>query len=217
MPKNFQLVTPENTSKVQKAISKRLGRIVVVEPGHWSHYRHEDGDYQKQIIGIDMRDINISLYDKPSITKDWLSTSRGGSSNWQTGWENDRAYWLRETPKPSGDLMWDMARSLFDKLAFKGYEFKISPGVQLSVGRTLPNEPGYMLFVPRKKCISHAFRDGLTKMIEIMNSNQWRTPEDPLNKKDIENIVEYMMQDLDDGKVSDRNLQAGMQADAMVF
>ena len=50
-----------------------------------------------------------------------------------------------------------------------------------------------------------------------MNSNQWRKPENPLTEVDINEMVDYMMQDLDDGKVSGANLHAGMAADAMVF
>jgi hypothetical protein len=218
--RNYERINPDNIRRFKRELARRHGRLVVVEPGHMSGAIREGG-YKGPIIRWDISDVEISLYDNARLGKEgWISTQRGsrkvGREEWQTGWEKDRLYLLRKTEKPTGDYLWDLARSGFQRLSVNGYDLKISPGVQLPVGRSPPNWPGFMLFVPRGKSVRYAFVSGLNEMIRFLNSNKYG-PKQPFTKADVRGIADYMMQDLKDSRVSEANKVAGVMADAIVF
>lgn len=216
MPNDFTQVTPENAIEIQERLQKQEGKVVIAEYGYQSFPLRSEG-WKGKIIGMNVRDVRLDLYDSPLINisgeEHRLFTERGeelrGGVPWQTGWEKDRQYLLKEIPEPTGDDVWDGCRELFKSLRFGNYKFEI--GLQATTGRGLFSGygVGLTMFVPKTKSLAPAFREGLMRMVAKLNACAGAG----IEKRNIEEMIQYMTHDLETGEVLAHNVEAGLDAD----
>jgi hypothetical protein len=210
--RKFIIVKKNNRVKIGKKLRRLEGVILIAEPGSQS--------YQENV-----RDIEISLFDRPKFHRGSLSVYRGSEKingeDWQTGYENDRAYRLSPIPPSSNDPTWQLARELFDRMGVnRHYSFKID--FQSVVGRGIEaKEPGLTIYVPRdpeKANLRAAFHHSLKYLVEKLNrsivkASQKDVKSSIVSDADIDRIVGYVMEDLRTGSVLKKNIAAGREAD----
>jgi hypothetical protein len=206
---DYYIVTGINKTMIAERLARGEGSILIGKPGSHS--------FRNSVV-----DAFIDLFDHPTINaRGYLDNERGskkvGGEDWQTGWENDRAYNLRRIPKPTGDPATDVARTFFEGLDVGGhYEFKI--GFQ-PVGEQTFLAPGETtLFVPRGRSRRPALVHLLTAFTGRINAcpRAEKTSDFRFTDSHVQEIVRYAMADLRTGKVFKRNVQAGMDADTML-
>jgi hypothetical protein len=201
---NFSVITQENLKEIAKNLADKEGHILIVEPGPES--------WDNNII-----DAQLSFFNHPFLNKDWLSVKRGHKKihgeDWQTNWEGDRDYILRPRRKSTGDPLHDPCCDLFEGLAIGSYEFKI--GFQGVVGRSVFGENGISLYVPKSTPLKFAFCYGLSHIVKKINAHNKAEKNERffIGETDIGRMAEYAAEDLINGRVFRKNVDAGMEAD----
>ena len=153
----------------------------------------------------------MSFYGKPYIQDGYIGTARGSKNicgkNWQTGWECDRSYIIQPHQKPADDTAWNAAREFFDRMPIgKGHTLKI--GFEGCVAKTLFVEESTVIFVPN----STDRREAFSFALEIA----WKLLGLELPDSERAAALDYVLNDLRDGKVFKHNVDAGTEADALV-
>jgi len=184
---NFSIITATNLAEIIRLSETERGHILVAQPGSNSHNR----------LVIDAR---LDFFSQPQINKDFLNIDLN------TGRDKHRNYFLKPTPKTTHDSAWDAARDFFEKLKIDEYEFSINPQHVVSMG--LIYERGVTLYIPPRKSRKNAIIFALNFMTAQFHYH--------FTIDNINTIVDYVMTDLVNGSVLDRNLQAGLDADSMV-
>ena len=202
----FARLDGQNYKAIKRALRSDEGRILIGRPGYRS--------FREMVF-----DATILLYDHPRIEKDSrgfaLSTNRGSKivegQSWQTGWENDREYILRQlTPAP--DAATAIGRSMFESLPCgENWEFRISFPDAVYFGLDLENSA--ILYIPRTSDIEPALRFALCYMVERINTS---AKENAIAPARVEEMIVYAVNDLRTGEVFGRNVQAGLDADALL-
>ena len=210
MKEKYVQITRRNITGIRSLLRQQGGHFLIAEPGPQS--------YQERVI-----DADLGIYDKPILDSNEIFHVKRGTKkirgeDWQTNWENDRLYLLREIPKPNtDDPTGDLCRSLFDRLMVGEYEFKI--GFQYASGRNIFRRDGRLFYVPQDTSYEPAFRKALSYMIGRMNATNIKEGREHMNlgKSHIDQIVQYAMEDLNTSKVFKHNVGAGLEADAIMF
>jgi hypothetical protein len=208
MSNEYIRIKPQNITGLRSKLRQHGGHFLISEPGPQS--------FRDRVI-----DASLGIYDKPILdSNEFFHVKRGsekrGKEDWQTGWENDRSYLLRETPKPTGDGILDTCRSLFDALIVGEYSFKI--GFQEAAGRNLFRKNSRLFYVPEGASYEPAFRKAVSYIIGRINATNIRDGVESknLNRDHIDRIVEYAMEDLRTSNVFKQNVSAGLQADNII-
>ncbi|MEK7514266.1 MAG: hypothetical protein AAB587_00365 [Patescibacteria group bacterium] len=200
---DFIVVTKESLNAVRRDMFWKKGRILIAERGY------------------NQADAHLYLYDRPVIGKDSISTYRGEKTingvSWQTNWENDRWYTLRPVPELSADSLTNSCRELFEGLAVGRYEFSI--GFHSTVYRGLFADKGVTLYIPKKNSLRLAFQCGLKHVINLISKDYKKKDRITalLGEISVENIVDYMLNDLSNSNVFNKNVAAGMEADMLTM
>ncbi|OGZ23471.1 MAG: hypothetical protein A3A08_00960 [Candidatus Nealsonbacteria bacterium RIFCSPLOWO2_01_FULL_41_9] len=203
---SFIVVTVNNIEEISGMLAEKKGKILIAEPGPAS--------WAKETV-----DVSMSLFDHPLIdlkgySVPFLNTERGREERngvyWQTGWENDRYYLLRPKPKKSADSLFDICRSLEDRLILGGYEFSI--GFQSSSGASLFPNNGEVLYFSNNNDLRAVMLHGLNRVINQMDSV--KTKRSLL--KAAGQIADYAVEDFKTNKIFKHNVSAGMEADSIL-
>jgi len=181
---DYTIVTKKNFGKISRIPKKDKGYILIAQPGPNS-------------FGQSVVDARIDLFYKPTLNDDFLSI------NWDKGRDMHRQYFLKPTPRPTGNKDWDTARDFFEKLKVGKYEFSISP--QTTVGMGVRYKNGIILYVSPNTSLETAFIKALGFIMSQIDYQFEAT--------DLWVIINYITADLITQSVLKNNMRAGQAAD----
>jgi hypothetical protein len=192
----FTIVTLENIGEIAAKLAKEEGKILVAEPGPES--------WEEETLDVEMFLFAHPLIDLAGPFSPLLYSDRGSVKNCQTGWQQDREYILR--PKRKGPSYFFPAQKELD---LKDHEFLI--GFLALCATSFLREKGQVLYFGDDQAFKKVFVYGLKSVVSQIK-------EDSVKKALLEaseHIADYAIEDLKIGKVFNRNVAAGIQADAV--
>ena len=182
--KKSSIITKKNSDKISKTSKKAMKYVLIAQPGPDS-------------FGKSVTDVRIDLFYKPKLTSGFLSIDRDKNRN------KHRQYFLKPTPRPTGNKDWDTARDFFEKLKVGKYEFSISP--QTTVGMGVRYKNGIILYVSPNTSLETAFIKALGFIMSQIDYQFEAT--------DLWVIINYITADLITQSVLKNNMRAGQAAD----
>lgn len=195
---SFIIINQENLNSISAELACGKGRVLIANPGYQS--------YQDNVV-----DARFDLYDHPLIEENTLFTRHGhrkiNNENWQTGWQKDREYILRLRQTKSENPTVNFCRLLHNSLTVGSYEFNI--GFQSKVSMWPFPQGIVCIYIPKEKKINSAFAHALKSVISQMKEGK----ELLLQESVINEIVNYVKEDLVTSKTFRNNVSAGLQAD----
>jgi len=182
--KKSSIITKKNSDKISKTSKKAMKYVLIAQPGPDS-------------FGKSVTDVRIDLFYKPKLTSGFLSIDRDKNRN------KHRQYFLKPTPRPTGNQCWGTARDFFEKLKVGKYEFIICP--QTTAEMSLHYRNGIILYLSPNTSLETAFIKALDF---VMSQIDYR-----FEIFDFGAIINYIMTDLTTQSVLKKNMRAGQAAD----
>lgn len=200
---DFVVVTKENFKETAHKLKGVGGIIIICRGDGWTG------------------NLCMELFARATICPNSMTVNSNHGSKvingekWQTGWENDRSYSLRQKPKPSGDSILDSARDFFQCLKIgDNLQFFISPQCISSMG--CDPEQSLVVYIPKGVSPKNGLSYILEQMTGLFNETKAEKVGFRLTPEHTEQMLSYILKDLDTGEVLKHNAQAGRDADAVV-
>jgi hypothetical protein len=187
-PPDFHHITAQSLSSIINLVQRDGGSIIVAEPS-------DDG-------------FRVDLFADAKIDKEYVYASE---KCWKA--TGSRQYSLRRARISRDGL--DHIRSLADRLAVGGFNFHI--GGLFTWSRSYLHRDFYVLYIPKGQSVEKALRHTLWVIMEKINS----LLEEPgrtflFDETMLDEVMQYIMHDLETEEVLRHNIAAGMEADALL-
>jgi hypothetical protein len=190
----YQIVRTRNLAEIARELKAKRGYIIMAGPG----YQSLDDMVVDGVIHLyHQATLNIDTPGHETLSCERRFEIRDGQE-WQTGWERDREYIIRQKRKDE----------LFAFLPLsKGYTFQIR--MQSTVGQGFYYKGSHRaVFVPHKD--GDMRKALLFAIVHVSNIIK----EKPISENDVIQMLKYAKKDLVDGNILQKNAAVGMALDA---